>query len=77
MLNAICTQNENFYYGIWIWGPRGKIDLAIEELNTERPMLVFFLACYRNLSFNHMDRQARTVNTVLNKQREGMGLFEY
>ncbi len=46
MLNAICTQNENFYYGIWIWGPRGKIDLAIEELNTERPMLVFFLVCY-------------------------------
>jgi hypothetical protein len=39
-------------------------------------MLVFFLACYRNLS-NHMDRQARGGNKVLNKQRESMGLLEY
>jgi hypothetical protein len=49
-----------------------KFCLYQRGLNTKRLTLVFFLAPTRNLS-NHMDRQARTGDTVLVKSREMTG----
>jgi hypothetical protein len=46
--------------------------VTIDELNTERPTLVHTFWLSRNLS-NHMDRQTRTCDTVLVKNRELTG----
>jgi hypothetical protein len=59
------SQKTRIYYGKWIWGPRGKIDLAIDELNTEKPMII--LPASKPLQSYE---KASPGNTVLVKSRE-------
>jgi hypothetical protein len=53
MYNLLCTA---FFTNVTVF--------SIEELKSERPTLVFFLAPIPLLRSNHMDRQARTGDTV-------------
>jgi hypothetical protein len=60
------SNYDIFKNGFWTIG---NIPILNEELNTERPRLQSSLWVPRNLS-NHMDRQARTRDTVLHKSIE-------
>jgi hypothetical protein len=71
------TKYSSQVHKKYTWGARDRLPASymvlwtVKELNTERPTLVFFWLT-RNLS-NHMDRQARTGDTVLVKCRKMTG----
>jgi hypothetical protein len=69
--------NEGRFYNSTWWEKEDRVCDSAERwkqrgLITKRPTIVFFFRVPRNLS-HHMDRQARTGDTVLVKSREMTG----